>query len=225
MVIRNMLSEAMEYHRQWKEKKRHHRQEKDLQTTHEFISGMRKTEKFIPVLSLVVYYGQEKWDAAYSLKEVLDTEAIPKMLETYISDYRIHVFDYHNYEQFEMFKSELNQAFSFKKHSQSKEDILKLIAENKEAYYNISKETCEFIASITNFKELLKFQEMKEKEMGGIDVCKALEDLRLEGYEEGIEQGIKQVVCNMLNRNMSVDDICELTECTPEFVEKVRTSC
>ncbi len=51
-----------------------------------------------------------------------------------------------------------------------------------------------FIASITNSKELLKFQEMKEKEMGGIDVCKALEDLRLEGYEEGIEQGIKQVV-------------------------------
>jgi len=234
MIIRNMLAEAMEYQRQWNHLKKKHDIAKDLDTEHEFLSGMKKTEKFTPVVSLVVYYGKEKWDAAGHLRELLDLNDIPEFLLPYISNYQIHVFDYHDYEKFDMFQTELKQVFLFKKYSEDKEMLKKLIAENPEEYYNISEETCDLIATITNSKELVKIEEYRNKEMGGINMCKALEDLKLEGIEEGIALGITRgiaqgatdkthtFVSNMLNRNMSTEDICALAECSVEFIEQVR---
>lgn len=49
-------------------------------------------------------------------------------------------------------------------------------------------------------------------------MCKALEDIKL----EGIEEGKISIIRNMLNRNMSTEDICTLAECSKEFVEAVR---
>ncbi len=72
LVIRNMLVEALEYDRQWQENKKEHKKNKDLESGNEYLSGMKKTDKFIPVVTLVVYYGEEKWDASASLHELLD---------------------------------------------------------------------------------------------------------------------------------------------------------
>ncbi len=41
-------------------------------------------------------------------------------------------------------------------------------------------------------------------------------------YSQGIAQGIKSVVRNMLERGMSDEDICSLTECSEGLVEEVR---
>ena len=58
MVLRNMLSESLGYHKQWKQKKESHENKKDLKTgSDEFFSGMGKDEKFMPVITLVVYCG------------------------------------------------------------------------------------------------------------------------------------------------------------------------
>ena len=66
MVLRNMLSESLGYHKQWKQKKESHENKKDLKKgSDEFFSGMGKDEKFMPVITLVVYCGMERsWDGA-----------------------------------------------------------------------------------------------------------------------------------------------------------------
>lgn len=186
MVIRNMLSEAMEYDRQWHEIKKSHGEKKDLHSAHEYLSGMEKNERFIPVITWVIYYGQDKWDAATKLHDVLNMEGLEPGLIKYISNYSINVFDYHDYDNFNMFSTELKQVFSFLKYAPDKRELQKYIAENREDYYNISKESCELIATLTNSKELLNVVSCKNME-GGINVCKALEDIKLEGIEKGIE--------------------------------------
>jgi len=71
-------------------------------------------------------------------------------------------------------------------------------------------------------------------------MCKALEDIRMEGFEEGIERGIERgmergvdqgkldktrtVVRNMLQRGMTKEDIIALAECSGELVEDVKRS-
>lgn len=56
MVLRNMLSESIGYHKQWKQKKREHERAKDLKgSKDEFLSGVRQNEKFTPIITLVVY--------------------------------------------------------------------------------------------------------------------------------------------------------------------------
>lgn len=52
----------------------------------EYLSRMKKTDKFIPVITVVVYYGEKAWDGAKSLHEMLD---IPKEMEQYVNDYKM----------------------------------------------------------------------------------------------------------------------------------------
>lgn len=190
MVLRNLLAEGLEYHRQWSERAKEHRRNKDLEGD-EFLSGMGRDERFAPVVTLVVYYGKEKWDAATNLYEMLDFGGYETELKQYVSDYRINVFDYHDYDNFGMFATELNQVFSFVKCSHNKRQLKNLIAENRDFYYNVDRETAEFIATITNTKSIL---EGKEDEIGGINMCRAFEEMWEEGLEQGIEQGIKALV-------------------------------
>ncbi len=150
---------------------------------------MKPYEKFIPVVTLVIYYGENKWDAATSLQELLDFGDEKEMLQRYVEDYHIHVFDYHDYENFEMFQTELNQVFSFLKCSFDKKTLSDLIAKRKEEYYNISDEAFELIRTLTNAGELLELEKYRNEENGGNDMCKALEQIRQEGIEEGISQG------------------------------------
>lgn len=59
MVLRAMLAESMAYDRQWRELRDKRSSENKKLSADEFISGMRKEDKFIPVITIVVYYGRE----------------------------------------------------------------------------------------------------------------------------------------------------------------------
>jgi hypothetical protein len=47
---------------------------------------MKATDKFVPVITLVVYYGEKPWDGALSLHDMLN---IPKGMEQFVNDYKI----------------------------------------------------------------------------------------------------------------------------------------
>ena len=55
-----------------------------------YLSGMKKTDKFIPVITIVIYYGEKPWDGAVSLHGMLN---IPKAMETFVNDYKIHLVE------------------------------------------------------------------------------------------------------------------------------------
>ena len=52
----------------------------------EYLSRMKKTDKFIPVITVVVYYGEKEWDGAKTLHEMLD---IPEQMTKYVNDYKM----------------------------------------------------------------------------------------------------------------------------------------
>ena len=52
----------------------------------EYLSRMKKTDKFIPVITVVVYYGEKDWDGAKSLHEMLN---IPEKMSKYVNDYKM----------------------------------------------------------------------------------------------------------------------------------------
>lgn len=55
-------------------------------TEDEYLSGMKRTDKLIPVITLVVYYGEKSLDGAVSLHEMLD---VPEKMTRYINDYHM----------------------------------------------------------------------------------------------------------------------------------------
>ena len=52
----------------------------------EYLSRMKKVDKFMPVITVVVYYGEKDWDGAKTLHEMLN---IPERMTKYVNDYKM----------------------------------------------------------------------------------------------------------------------------------------
>lgn len=199
MVTRAMLAEGMAYDRQWKALKK--KLEKVLKkkpecgkreaavTADEFISGMRREDKFIPVITIVVYYGKGKpWDGARELHELLDVEGNEERVLPFISNYRLNLFDYHEHEEFGQFHSELQTVFEFLRYSEEKEQMKKKLAEHQERYEGLSSQAKILLLRLANIKKIPGVGE-RELERGEFSMCKAFEDMKEEGREEGKIEG------------------------------------
>lgn len=71
-----------------------------------------RKNKIVPVITIVLYFGNEHWTAPKSIKELLD---IPAGLDEYVSDYNIHVFEiaWLTDEQIARFKSDFGIVARF----------------------------------------------------------------------------------------------------------------
>ncbi|MCX4338778.1 MAG: hypothetical protein OSJ72_03960 [Lachnospiraceae bacterium] len=85
----------------------------------------------------------------------------------------------------------MRQVFEAVRYAEEKEKLKAVIRENREAYSRIDNETRDMLEVVANVKipeEYRVVEEGKER----YDMCKAFEDMRLEGYEEGISKGIER---------------------------------
>lgn len=189
MVLRAMLTESMAYEKQWKKRKKELERETESLTADEFISGMKKEDRFIPVITVVVYYGKEKpWDGAKTLYDLLEVNGNEEKILPFISNYRLNVFDYHDHDNFEQFHSELQSVFEFLRYSKDKEKLKEKLKENKERYVRLSDEAKALLVHLTNIKEIPNVGK-EELERGEFDMCKAFEDMKEEGRAEGRVEG------------------------------------
>lgn len=202
MVVRAMLAESMGYDKQckkFKEKLERERKEKPNSkkkaaklTQDEFLSGMRKSDRFTPIITIVVYYGKEKpWDGAKELHELLDIGRNEKKILPFVSNYRLNLFDYHDYENFGQFRSELQYVFEFLRYSGEKDQMKKKLAEHKKQYDKMSCQAKILLTKLTNIKEISGVKP-EEFAKGEFSMCKAFEDMKEEGRIEGIKEGIKK---------------------------------
>ena len=189
MVLRNMLSETIGYRKQWKRKKRAHEETQDLKDRDEYLSGMKKGEKFAPIITLVVYFGSDgSWDGARCLYDLLE---IDDELKEYVTNYRMNLYDCHEHDTFEEYKTGLRQVFESVRYAKDKKKLKEIMQENREAYSRIDSDTRNMLEVVANIKIPEKCKVMEEgKER--YDMCKAFEDMRQEGYDEGIEKGIEK---------------------------------
>lgn len=52
----------------------------------EYLSRMKRTDRFLPVITIVVYYGEKPWNGAISLHGMLD---IPEEMKKFVNDYKM----------------------------------------------------------------------------------------------------------------------------------------
>ncbi len=206
MVLRNMLTESLSYYKQWKQKKRMHEREGDLGSNQDaFLSGIGRDERFIPVITLVVYCGTEHpWDGARCLHDLLDIDDETK---EYVTNYKINLYDCHEHDTFDEYHTGLRQLFEMVRYAKDKEQLGRVIEE--------------------------KGAGAMENGVKRYNVCKAWEDQRLDGIEEGRKEGRKEgreegmrqylvkLVCKKLQKNKSAVVIAEELEEDLSEVEKV----
>lgn len=223
MVIRNMLSESLSYHKQWKQMRLRHDRKKDLKIgSDEFFSGMARDEKFVPVITLVVYCGTEhRWDGAKCLYEVLDVD---DEVKAYVTNYKLNLYDCHEHDAFDEYHTGLRQLFEAVRYGSDKEQLKRVMEENKEIYNNIDRDTKELLEVVAKVRIPEGYKVMRNGEER-FEVCKAFADYRLEGKLEGKleekQEHFIMLVCKKLQKNKPAEIIAEEVEEELSDVERI----
>lgn len=233
MPVRVMSGDAATYHSQWRTLAKQHKDKKDLKSE-EFLSGIKNGEKLIPASTIVVYFGKKPWDGPRSLKEMLAIDNLPPPLQKFIADYPLHILEVRRFEDFENFHTDFRSICGFLRHAQDADALSRYITEHKEDFTNLPRDTIQLISQYSNSSELLENiqDDTYQTDEGGVNMCKALDDLMErnlnKGIEIGTERGIKNSIHILQDYNATRDHIAELISqrfaLTPEradfYVEK-----
>ena len=182
MPVRNMLYDSMQYSNQVEAARKSHKQAKNYGTHEEFLSGFHKDEYLLPVITLVIYFGADKWDAPRSIHKMMLVR--DERILQYTPDYKINLIAPEELSdtELEKFQTELCELLKFIKYSKDKKRLEEVVAEDA-AFKNISKRTADAINTITHSE--MKFPEGKET----VDICKAIQDIRKDAIAEGKAEG------------------------------------
>ena len=177
--VKNMFYDVMAYGNQVKETAKKHRKDKDTTTSDEFLSGFTKEDKLIPVITITVYLGTKEWDGPRKLSDMfgdVDEELLP-----FIPDYRINLLAPREITDFTGFRTSIRQLFEVLKNAYDKEKMQEVL-QNDEKFSRVDRETVEAINLFAGTD--IDIDEKEEV----IDMCKAWEEQKNEGREEGREK-------------------------------------
>ena len=192
MPVRNMLYDALEYRRQVRELEKGHRERGELKSSEELMSGIMKEDRLRPVVNLVLYLGKE-WDGSQSLHELLgvdrENEKVKELLP-FVADYRLNIIPVRAIKDPENYKSCLQYIFYMLRFNEDKEKLYNYVNTHREELDRMdSVEMSAAFAMLGEQKRLRKLVNQQKKEGKEIGMCKAIDDLILDGEKRGREQG------------------------------------
>lgn len=81
---------AMQFARQVTKAERSHSKEKgNKPSSGEFLGGFHKTDRLIPLVTLVIYWGPDRWDGPLTLREMY--AATDDTIMQYVPDYKLNL--------------------------------------------------------------------------------------------------------------------------------------
>ena len=146
----------------------------------------------------MVYLGTKKeWDAQTCLHDILD---IDNMLKPYVSNYRLNIFDYHDYSDFTVFKTANRVLFEALANAGDNKAFRKAM-EKCDIYRMLSRETALAIRQLTGMTfDLDEIKCVNENGKEVYDMCKAFEDERIIGREQQIDDTTALYRANQITR-------------------------
>ncbi len=166
----------------------------------EYLSHMKKTDKFAPLITVVVYYGEKKWDGAVSLHGMLD---IPEEMKGYVNDYKMLLIEAaksdlslknaDNVDLFNLLQIILDREIT---RDEAREKAIQYSEERK-----TDREVVMTVAGATNSK--IDYDAFVK---GDGSMCTLFEEIakenEIKGIEKGIEKGIKGMVSALKELNI-----------------------
>lgn len=214
MPVRNMLYDSLSYTEQIRRIGKSNRRKEGAgkMTREEFLSGLRREDRICPVITLVLYYGEDEWDGSRDLYGMFpggQEERVRKMLESYVPDYRINLVDVGSIQEPERFTSDLQLVFGMLKYRGDMGELQKYVDRHREYFQNVDADTYRAVREMLHAGGVMEsMREEKDRKEGTVNMCKALEDLYQSGVDSGMELGIQALVetCRELGHTREVTE-------------------
>lgn len=202
MPVRGMLYDALSYTEQVSRMKKVRKEKKELKGSAEFLSGLKKEDRLFPVLTVIFYYGDAEYDGQIELHGLLGIDQNEyELLKKYVPNYRINLIDPRRIEDVNCFQTDLQIIFGMLKYKSNKKDLTNYVQANKSYFGDLDEDSYNAAKALLGSERYLK---LERKTNGGIDMCKALEDLYQDGVKEGMEKGIEKGIEKGLESGIKV---------------------
>lgn len=192
MPIRVMGYDHYTYRKQYDERRADYKLEKYPLKGDEFLSGIRRDDRFLPVVTLVLYYGEEPWDGPTCLHDMLEMD---EELRPFVNDYRLHIVELrknnlrlHNQNNIDLFRL-MSIIFDKKKTRAERRESIR----EYELQHDLEDVVVDTIAAATNVS-------LHKKKGEKLSVCTLWDEVRAEGREEGRAEGKAVDILALLSR-------------------------
>ena len=216
MPIRVMGYDHYSYNKQYNDRKNYYKKNDIKLKDDEFLSGIRKTDKFLPVITLVLYYGEKEWDGPRSLYDML---VIPDRIKHFVGNYPINIIQMkdndlvlHNQYNVDLFKI-MSIIYDTKKSVAQRIAALREFEANKE----VDEKVIDVIVATTNMK-------VNKKKVGEQKVCTFWEEAKkIEREDARLEAQYEAIHNIMESLNMSMEQAMDVLK-IPESERSKYTS-
>ncbi len=208
LPVKYMKYDSIQYQDNYLRIAKEHRKRKDL-SKKEFISRFSKKDSLVPTITLGLYCGESEWDAPLSLHQMLNlgelSDEVKDMLISSCNDYRANILCVHELESSDMFVTDLREVFGFLMRQKDKKKLRQYVRTN-EYFHHMRKDAYNVIVVLSGIGDLrIKIEDRQTG--GGVDMCKAIDDLMKDAMEEGVGKGIEQGMdrINRLNIQLAAE--------------------
>ena len=204
MPLRHMIGDGFSYLKEYQEIAAKNRKDKNFASSDEFLSNMKKTDRLHPMISLCVYYGENPWDGPLCLMDMLE---VPEKIKPLVADYKMNLIELRTSGSLQFHNQDVNTVFDISR-SIYERDYNKINTVYKNML--ISSELGVVIGAITQSQELIDHALEVEQKGGQVNMCSALEELKMEGKQEGMIAGtVKTCKTFKLDQKATVKNVME----------------
>ena len=183
-----------------------------------------KTHYAMPIITLVLYYGESLWDGPTCLSDMMIS--MPDNIKAYFSDYKLNLVQILDSDKYTFYNEDVRDVFNIIRNIYN-DDFDSIYREYESR--NVDIDVMELICSITSVPKLMDL--CIDNEQGGtVNMCEAMKRFQAEceskGRNEGIELGIDtekvNSIISMLEFGITKEQI--LTKYTKEDLERAEAA-
>ena len=192
-VVRHFIYDAYSYNKQLTDIRKRHRNHPN-KNGHDY-QGFSKEDRLIPTATVCVYYGEEPWDAATNLLDLIDfkgyTETEITLWKRIIQDYQIIVLDIRRMsdKQIEDMRSDLKLLFGMLKYADNTEKLRQFTDQNSQDIDNMQEDPSETLAELCDSTTLREYIANEKKKGGTIKMKNVWDEMYQKGISEGEARG------------------------------------
>ncbi|MFI3208140.1 MAG: Rpn family recombination-promoting nuclease/putative transposase, partial [Eubacteriales bacterium] len=213
MPLKSLTYDVLGYINEANAIARKRKKEKTI-TSAEFLSGMKKGDKLTPIITLVIYYGEDPWDGPLSLQDMLRDMSAENIYHQ--TTHNITLLQVRNSDEFQFHNEEIETVFHVSR------ELFRGNTEGiREEYKNseISEELISMVGCITGVHHITECAKEGERNM-----CRAIDEMLKKLEEETAkrveEETTKHVVklenervCREMLKNSISREIIEKVSC------------
>lgn len=224
MPIRNMLYDVLQYEKQVRELAAAHRRKHDAETNAEYLSGLTREDRIIPVITLVVNFGDMRWDGPLSFREMVTQQ--PEEVLTLLPEYRVCLIDpmAMQDEDFERLHSSLREVLLCIRAQKDKQQMRRLLQAD-DRFAHLDRDAALVIRAMTH----TKFEIDEHAEV--VNMCEAIQGMiddgimqgRVQGRAEGMNDEKRKIALRLLRMGLSAKQIEEATNLSEDEIAELQT--